>query len=86
MLSRGPMRYSTALLRDKLKHAADFGAYGPKDGRNQSLFSAALEAHVKDSYIVKLDGTYRKNPVTHDLNPRNWTDSMYDPQGNWVSG
>ncbi|MFG1608581.1 colicin D domain-containing protein [Actinoplanes sp. NPDC049265] len=82
----GARKYPIEQLRDKFKHAADFGVYGNKNDRNQSMFSEALEAHIKDPYTVKIDGTYHKRPVTHYLKLRDGTNSMYDPQGNWISG
>jgi RHS repeat-associated protein len=82
----GARKYPIEQLRDKFKHAADFGVYGNKNDRNQAMFSAALEAHIKDPYTVKIDGTYHKQPATHYLNLRDGTNSMYDPQGNWISG
>ncbi len=68
------------------KHAADFGITGNNNAANRTAWQKALEGHIEMDGTVKIDGTYRRNPVTHYLNVRNGKNVIVDPNGNFVSG
>jgi len=74
------------LQRKHGKHAADFGVSGNYTPQSARQFKQALKDFVDQPYTVKIQGTYRGQPVTF------YTDLGYSkvvlvsPSGEFVSG
>lgn len=73
-------------LQSKFKHASDFGVTGNYSRANAVRFSEAIHRHINDSGVRAIQGAYRKQPVTHHIDPASGLNVMSDPAGNLISG
>ena len=67
-------------------HAADFGVTGNYNKANGEKFQTTLQSHVGAPTTKPIVGTYKKNPVTHYVNPNTGLNVMKGPNGNFISG
>jgi len=73
-------------VRDKYKHADDFGVTGDKNPDNIDAFKQAVAEHTADPDTRRISGTYRGDPVTHLYNSRTDNNIIVRPNGEFLSG
>ena len=73
-------------LQAKFKHAEDFGVNGSWNKTTAQQFEQAVQSHVSDPATQAIKGTYRGQPVIHNVNPQTGLNVMTDAAGKFVSG
>lgn len=81
------VEFSDRQLRRKFnKHATDFGVTGNNNSGNIERFREAMTAHVADPATLVIPGSYRRDQVTHFVNPNTGLNVMRGPNRNFISG
>jgi len=65
----GASTFTNSQLQKKFKHAVDFGITGPQNKANVAAYEAALKAHLADSNVIAVSGTYLNKPATLYIHP-----------------
>jgi hypothetical protein len=80
------LNFSDIQLQKKYKHAEDFGLPKNFNSQNAKAFQNAINNHIGSGKTVKIEGTYRGDPVTHYLDPTTGLNVISDKSGNFISG
>jgi Colicin D len=82
------LRFPTGQLQHAFSrgHAADFGMKGTWNKATGEEFRQALAAHTRDRGTLVIEGTYRREQVTHFFNPRTGLNVFRDADGSFWSG
>ncbi len=74
------------MQRKYSKHAADFGVAGNYTPQSAEQFKQALKDFVDQPDTLKIQGTYRGQPVTLYTDPSYSRVVLVSPSGEFVSG
>lgn len=77
-----PMRQ----LQRKFKHAPVFGITGTANTASLTRYAEAIVRHVRDPATRAINGTYRRQQVTHFFNPNTGVNVVRSSDGRFVSG
>ncbi len=77
---------SAGQLQKKFKHAADFGVDGTYNPARARQYHDAIRDHVERPSTVALQGTYRRQPVVHHVDPSTGVNVITMPDGTLISG
>jgi hypothetical protein len=80
------VKFETDQVRDKFKHASDFGVTGNSNPSSWRKLTDAMRAHIDAPGTQAITGTYRGNPVIHHLDPSTGLNVMTKPSGEFISG
>lgn len=67
-------------IRQKFKHAKDFGVMGNGNRENYELFKDKIIEHMKDPSTVRKQGIFKQAEVTHFFNPDTGLNVMVHPE------
>jgi hypothetical protein len=68
------------------EHASDFGYSGNWNKATGESFEDTLSEHIDDPDTSRIVGTYRGDPVIHNVNPATGLDVIQSPSGGLISG
>lgn len=80
------MDFSAKQLQKKFKHAKYFGVTGNYNATNAAKFQSVIEAHIANPATKVIQGTYRRQSVTHFVNPQTRLNVIQDASGKFLSG
>ncbi len=64
----------------------NFGLTVNQNNKALAELSTRIQAHISASGIIKIEGTFRNQPVTHFVNPATGLNVMRDSSGNLFGG
>ncbi len=82
----GDFAVDSSQLQRKFKHAEDFGINGNYNPANAQAFGQAISQHVSAPGTVRIEGTYRGQPVVHYLDPSTGLNVIVRPSGQFITG
>tara|TARA_B110000003_G_scaffold178236_1_gene177657 strand:- start:157 stop:630 length:474 start_codon:yes stop_codon:yes gene_type:complete len=79
------VKFDQTQIKKKFKHAPDFNIEGSPSSDQIASYQDKLQQHIDSEKTVKIEGTYRKVPVVHYLDPESKANVVVDTNGRFVS-
>jgi len=80
------VKFETTQVRDKFKHARDFGVTVNSNPAGWKKLIEAMQRHLDAPGTQAIKGTYRGQPVIHHVDPKTGLNVMAKPNGEFISG